>query len=274
MLKPPLALTLTAALLAFSAPVAFAETALKPIRVILVGDSTLTDKSGYGVGFCAQFKPEVTCINAARGGRSSKSYRAEGLWDKILTQLKDNKTSDGQTYAKTYVWVEFAHNDGSSKPERHTDIVAEFPLNMRHYGEDVVAAGATPIMATPLTQRWFRKGRLQPDLLPWTNAIKAVSRDKGWEVVDLFTASQAAVQTMGPVAANRLAGGPIPQNVLDSEASGTSAPAIFTDASQATSPTHQGFDYTHLGESGSAYFGQMAVNLWAKEDASIKPYVK
>src|SRR5471032_2710508 len=105
---------------------------LKPIRVIMVGDSTMTDKSGYGLGFCAQFRPEVTCINLSRGGRSSKSYRVEGLWDKALAQIKDTKG-----FAQTYVWIEWAHNDGSDKPERHTDIHAEFPLNMRHYGEDI-----------------------------------------------------------------------------------------------------------------------------------------
>ena len=253
--------------LAFTAS-AHAET-LKPIRVIMIGDSTMTEKSGYGTGFCAQFRPEVTCINLARGGRSSKSYRVEGLWDKAMDQVRDNKG-----YAKTYVWIGFGHNDGSPKPERHTDIVTEFPLNMRQYGVDLAAAGATPIFVTPLTQRWFKDGRLKADLLPWSTAVKLIARDKGWEVVDFYDASQRAVQAMGPVAANRMAGEPIPQNILDSETSGTSVPAVFTDASQGTTAQHQGFDYTHLGAKGSAYFGKLAVDLWASQDAEIKPYVK
>lgn len=264
----PIPAGLLAALALSLAPAANAEP-LKPIRVIMVGDSTMTDKSGYGVGFCAQFKPEVTCINLSRGGRSSKSYRAEGLWDKAMEQVKANTG-----FSKTYVWIEWAHNDGSSKPERHTDIVSEFPLNMRQYGLDIEGAGAVPIMATPLTQRWFRDGKLRPDLLPWATAIKVVARDKGWEVVDFYDASQKAVQAMGPIEANRMAGDPIPQNVLDTEASGTSVPAVFTDASQATTPQHQGFDYTHLGAKGSAYFGKLAVDTWAAQDKDIQPYVK
>lgn len=247
---------------------AHAET-LKPIRVIMVGDSTMTDKSGYGAGFCAQFKPEVTCINLSRGGRSSKSYRVEGLWDKAMEQVRDNTA-----FARTYVWIGFGHNDGSPKPERHTDIVTEFPLNVRQYGVDIVAAGATPVFVTPLSQRWFKDGKLKADLLPWSTAIKLIARDKGWEVVDFYDASQKAVQAMGPVEANRMAGDPIPQNILDSEASGTSVPAVFTDASQGTTAQHQGFDYTHLGAKGSAYFGKLAVDLWAAQDAGIKPYVK
>ena len=52
-----------------------------PIRVILVGDSTMATKSGYGDALCARFTQDVTCVNLARGGRSSASFRAEGRWD-------------------------------------------------------------------------------------------------------------------------------------------------------------------------------------------------
>jgi lysophospholipase L1-like esterase len=243
--------------------------AAEPIRIILVGDSTMTDKSGYGKGFCARFTPDVTCINAARGGRSSKSYRAEGLWDPILAQLQN-----GKAYARTYVWIGFGHNDGSSKPERHTNLETEFPVNMRGYARDVQAAGAIPVMVTPLTQRWFKNGTLKDDLRPWAAAIRVVSRDGGWQLVDVYGVTRDAVQAMGPVAANRTAGDPIPQNILDSEASGTSIPAVFTDASQGTTSTHQGFDYTHLGPEGSALFGKLIVDAWTAQDPSIQPYVK
>ena len=62
-----------------------AAEALKPIRIILVGDSTMTDKSGYGKGFCAQFKPEaVTCVNAARGGHQREADIVRALGDGTL----------------------------------------------------------------------------------------------------------------------------------------------------------------------------------------------
>lgn len=253
--------------LAFVAP-AHAE-AFKPIRVMMIGDSTMTNKSGYGEGFCAQFKPEVTCVNLARGGRSSKSYRVEGLWDTAVEQMRDNTA-----YSKTYVWIGFGHNDGSSKPERHTDIKAEFPLNMRRFGDDITAAGAVPVYVTPLTQRWFKDGKLRADLLPWSTAIKVVARDRGYQVVDFYAVSQKAVQEMGLPAANRLAGDPIPQNILDSENSGTSVPAVFSDASQGTKSDKQAFDYTHLGAAGSAYFGKLAVESWAAQSPEIRPYLK
>jgi lysophospholipase L1-like esterase len=253
--------------LAFTVP-AHAEP-LKPIRVIMVGDSTMTNKAGYGDGFCAQFKPEVTCFNLARGGRSSKSYRAEGLWDTAVAQIRDNAA-----YSTTYVWIGFGHNDGSSKPERHTDIKTEFPLNMRAYGDDIAAAAAIPIYVTPLTQRWFKDGKLRADLLPWADAIKQVASEGGYQVVDFYAVSQKAVQEMGLPAANRMAGEPIPQNILDTEATGTSVPAVFSDASQDGKPVKQAFDYTHLGPAGSAYFGKLAVDTWAAQSPEIRPYLK
>lgn len=258
---------LTTLAIAFALPVQ-AEP-LKPIRVIMIGDSTMTNKSGYGEGFCAQFKPEVTCVNLARGGRSSKSYRVEGLWDTAVAQMRDNAG-----FSKTYVWIGFGHNDGSPKPERHTDIKAEFPLNMRRFGDDIAAAGAVPVYVTPLTQRWFRNGKLRADLLPWSTAIKLVARDRGYQVVDFYAVSQKAVQEMGLPAANRMAGDPIPQNILDTENSGTSVPAVFTDASQGSKSDRQAFDYTHLGAAGSAYFGKLAVDTWAAQSPEIRPYLK
>ncbi len=247
--------------------------AAAPVRIILVGDSTMTDKSGYGKGFCAQFTADVTCINASRGGRSSKSYRVEGLWDQIMTQLKD--TSHGQeTYKKTYVLIQFGHNDGSPKPERHTNIETEFPVNMRGYERDVRAAGAEPVLVTPITQRHFVNGQLQHDLLPWAVATRLVARTDKVALMDLNEESGKAVQAMGLVESNTLAGQPIPQNILDTQGSGTSVPAVFTDASQGSSATTQAFDYTHMGPKGSDYFGKMAADLLVQAEPDLKAYRK
>ena len=54
-----------------------------PDRVILVGDSTMASTTGYGDALCARFTPETSCLNLARGGRSSESFRAEGRWDEV-----------------------------------------------------------------------------------------------------------------------------------------------------------------------------------------------
>ncbi|ESQ81295.1 lipase [Asticcacaulis sp. YBE204] len=263
--------SLIAAALLFATPVFAAEKPAakpeKPTRIILVGDSTMTDKSGYGKGFCAQFKPEVVCVNAARGGRSSKSYRVEGLWDKILEQLAD------KSFGKTYVLVAFGHNDGSSKPERHTNIETEFGPNMRGYVFDVKKAGATPVLVTPLTQRHFKNGKVQNDLLPWAQVTRLIARTTGTTLVDLYAEGQTKVQEMGIAESLTLAGQPVPQNVIDAVPTGTTVPAVFTDASQGQGSA-QAFDYTHTGPKGSDYFGKMTVDLWVAADPKIKALLK
>ncbi|MEM9965576.1 MAG: SGNH/GDSL hydrolase family protein [Asticcacaulis sp.] len=242
---------------------------LKPIRVILVGDSTMTEKAGYGTGFCAQFRPEVTCINKARGGRSSKSYRVEGLWDDVLTLINDKGN-----FAETYVLLQFGHNDGSHRPERRTDIRTEFPVNMRNYTVDVKKAGATPVLVTPLTQRHFKNFKLQNDLLPWAQLTRLIARTSDVTLIDLYAEGQTKVQEIGIARSLELAGGPIPENVYEGITTGTTVPAVFTDASQQADTSRQGFDYTHTGPEGSKYFGKMVVDLWVKADPAIAPYVK
>jgi lysophospholipase L1-like esterase len=54
-----------------------------------VGDSTQTRNVGYGFGFCANLMENVTCLNDAKGGASTKTYRQEGYWEKALAAKPD-----------------------------------------------------------------------------------------------------------------------------------------------------------------------------------------
>src|SRR4051812_45109718 len=47
------------------------------VRVVLVGDSTVADGSGWGPGFARRLGPGAVCLNMARSGRSSRSYADE-----------------------------------------------------------------------------------------------------------------------------------------------------------------------------------------------------
>jgi lysophospholipase L1-like esterase len=49
------------------------------VKIILVGDSTAAVHSGWGGSFCALHVTSfVACVNVARNGRSTRSYREEG----------------------------------------------------------------------------------------------------------------------------------------------------------------------------------------------------
>ncbi len=143
------------------------------VRILLVGDSTMAVKSGWGSGFCGEIvTPQVTCLNMAKGGRSSASYREEGSWEEVIKVLK----TPGD-FAATYVLIQFGHNDQPGKPGRSTDLATQFPVNIRHYVDEVLGAGARPVLVTPLTRRSFREGKLNDNLGPWAEATRKVAAE-------------------------------------------------------------------------------------------------
>ena len=251
---------------------AAAQSPLPPVRIILVGDSTMAVKSGYGPGFCADVVAQVTCLNMAKGGRSSGSYRAEGSWAQVMEQLKRNSE-----FKNTYVLIQFGHNDQPGKPGRSTDLATEFPVNLRHYVEEVKSTGAKAVLVTPLTRRSFRDGQLKNDLEPWAAAAKKVAAEENVPVLDLNAESVAAIQKMGPVEANTLAMAPPPPAVAETAASGNSVSVPKTPVPANNVVERKGeaaplFDYTHLGAKGAAFFGGMVADELIQAVPELKPY--
>src|SRR4051812_29296803 len=70
----------------------------RKIKIILVGDSTVTDTAGWGLGFKRFLNDQAQCRNTARGGRSSMSFMKEGLWTNALALKGD------------YYLIQFGHN--------------------------------------------------------------------------------------------------------------------------------------------------------------------
>ena len=239
---------------------------LPPVRILLVGDSTVALNNGWGPGFCDRAVVEVTCANRAKNGRSTSSYRAEGSWAAVLEELH-NHTG----FAATYVLIQFGHNDQPGKPGRSTDLATEFPANLRRYVEDVRGTGAKPVLITSLTRRFFRNGRVNDDLEPWAEATRRVARETGVPVLDLHTESMAAVQRMGPVEANTLAMAPPPPIVAAGAASGDSVPAPKNETPGQPADL---FDYTHLGFKGSAFFGRMVAGELVAAVPDLRPYFR
>ncbi|KQQ47257.1 hydrolase [Duganella sp. Leaf126] len=231
---------------ATSAALAQAAESPKPVRLILVGDSTMASNSGYGDAFCARVHRANTCINLAKGGRSSGSFRAEGRWDEVEGLLRG-----AAAYRTTYVLIQFGHNDQPGKPGRSTDLATEFPANMARYAQEVKALGGIPVLVTPLTRRSFRDGVLQNNLLPWADVIRATARAQGTPLLDLNADSYAAVQAMGPQQADTLAVEPPPAN--------QDAAALTPGKVEVAGAAKSAFDYTHVGPKGAAYFADMVV---------------
>lgn len=202
--------------------------------VFLVGDSTMAPNTGYGDALCARLAPALDCVNLARGGRSTLSYRAEGLWDALLQRLKARPAGSGPAH----VLVQFGHNDQPGKPGRSTDLATEYPANLARYVADLRAAGAEPVLVTPLTRRSFDGDRVDDRLQPWADAMRRVAQAQRVPLVELHALSLALVQPLGQAGADELA---------------------------ETAPGQRRFDRTHLGERGACVFAELMSRELARQ---------
>ncbi|HMO75737.1 MAG TPA: rhamnogalacturonan acetylesterase [Sphingopyxis sp.] len=239
---------------------------LQPYKIILVGDSTMAPHSGWGGAFCARHvKSSVACVNAGRGGRSTRSYRQEGSWDIALAEAKV------PGYRASYVLIQFGHNDQSRQPERWTDETTEFPANLRRFVEEVRAAGATPVLVTPLVRREFRDGKLRNTLASWSDQVRSVAKAMDVPLVDLNALSARHMQELGPEMAAQLAQEEPSAAELAAAKAGTTLPAPPNPPAPppiaGNGPRGQvtrKFDHTHLGDIGAQVTARLVTQALAQ----------
>lgn len=160
------------------------------IRIVLVGDSTVNDGGGWGYGFKQFLTTNAVCFNTAANGRSSKSFRTEGLWKKALALKGD------------YYIFQFGHNDEPGKgPARETDPNTTYYQNMARYVNETRAIGAKPVLVTSLTRRTFDKsgnGKITSTLTPYVEAVRRLATAEHVPLVDLNAISMAYCEKIGP----------------------------------------------------------------------------
>ena len=233
-------------------------------KVILVGDSTTAVMGGWGPSFCGYHVTSfMACVNLARGGRSSGSYFAEGSWDLALSEMRT------PGYKNIWVLIQFGHNDQPGKPGRSTDLKSEFPANLRRYVTEARAAGAKPVLLTPLTRRIFKNGILDNDLEPWAQATRKVAAEMNVPLVDLNARSVAAVQAIGDTASNAFA--QLPEGLAQAAASSAAAPQATEVAVVPTAVPKMSFDRTHLGRFGADFFANMVTAELIKVVPEMRP---
>jgi lysophospholipase L1-like esterase len=170
----------------------FAAGTSPSLKIAIVGDSTVCDYPdtsplrGWGQLLPDFLQPGVTVINKARGGASTKTFPASS-WQTVLGQHPD------------FVLIQFGHNDSHAreKPES-TDAATDYRDNLRRYLNEARAAGATPILVTPVRRRLFSKdGRPTTELAPYADAMKAVGAETRVRVLDLYSLSGDLYESLG-----------------------------------------------------------------------------
>jgi lysophospholipase L1-like esterase len=209
------------------------------LRIDLIGDSTQTDNAGYGRGFCANLSPKVDCLNVAKGGASTKTYREDGLWDRALSTRPD------------YMLIQFGHNDMESSDHLARQVTIEvYEQNLRRFVEEARAHGVKPILVTPLARRYFQgDGKVHSDLLQHAAVMKRVATDMHVPVIDLQAESIAYLDRVGEVQGTKL-------GITKKDAQGKLVP-----------------DKTHLNWAGSYTFGRMVAVDLGKAVPTLHGYV-
>ena len=159
--------------------------------VFTIGDSTMKNGQdngnnkqwGWGHFFKDYFdSTKVSVENHALGGRSSRTFISEGLWDKVLAAVQPGD----------YVLIQFGHNDSgpyntgrarASLPgnaDKDTTVIMEttgkqetirsFGWYMRKYARDVKAKKATPILVSHIPRNMFTT----------KDSVAVIRNDKGF----------------------------------------------------------------------------------------------
>ena len=145
--------------------------------VYLIGDSTVKNgtagQKGWGevIGQCFDLS-QCRLENRALGGRSSRSFMSEGLWEKVRADLKPGD----------FVIMQFGHNDGGSMEKSKgrasikgsgddtreiivsetgkKETVLSFGGYLSRYINDTKAAGATPIVCSLVPRNIWQNGKV------------------------------------------------------------------------------------------------------------------
>ena len=160
--------------------------------IYIIGDSTVDDNQppfrGWGWALPQFVREGVVVKNHALSGRSSRSFRAEGLFEPIERDLG----------ASDMLLIQFGHND-EKDDERHTDPDTTFPEHLWQYCEFALSRGAQPVLITPVCRRFFGgDGSLLYTHGEYPRAIRALAEKKGVPLCDLKADSRQLYRALGP----------------------------------------------------------------------------
>lgn len=186
----------------------------------LVGDSTVKNGTGKGGGglwgwgdlIHEQFDTsKITIVNEALGGRSSRTFQTQGLWDEVLKQLKPGD----------FVLIQFGHNDagkindnsrargtirGVGNETKEIDnlltgkheIVHTFGWYMRKYIADTKAKGATPIVLSLVARNVWEDGKVARASDSYAKWAEESAKSERAFYVDLNDLVATRYEALGP----------------------------------------------------------------------------
>jgi len=172
-------------------------------KVFLIGDSTMAnndnnpDAVGWGVVFpkyCDTTRIEV--INKARGGRSTRTFVYEGLWEEVKKQLQPGN----------YILIQFGHNDAGAvdkeklrgslqgngnetqeviRPDGSKEIVNTFGWYMEKFIREAKEKGAIPIVLSQTPRNEWPNDKVERRADTYGKWSKEAAAKEGAFYIDL-----------------------------------------------------------------------------------------
>jgi len=173
---------------------AFAMPGKKKITIWMCGDSTMSIKekkaypeTGWGMPFVYFWDSTINIENLAKNGRSTSSFRNEGLWKKVL----DNAN------VGDYVFIQFGHNDEVPTKKTYTT-EAEFKNNLKQYVTEARGKKAIPILLTPMARRKFDvSGKIEGTHDVYSQIVRDVAKEEKVILFDMDKVTQQLFQQFG-----------------------------------------------------------------------------
>ncbi|MCF3110303.1 rhamnogalacturonan acetylesterase [Niabella sp. CC-SYL272] len=173
---------------------AFAPVAEKKTKIFLAGDSTMAIKdqkafpeTGWGMPFVYFWDTSVIVVNKAKNGRSTSSFKKEGLWQSIIAEAG----------AGDYVLIQFGHNDEVPTKKTYTP-EPEFKSNLLQFINETRSKGAVPVLITPVGRRKFdTAGMVTETHAVYSGIVREVAKVAHTPFIDLDRESQQLYQQLG-----------------------------------------------------------------------------
>ena len=184
--------------------------------IFVAGDSTAARGSGatqqgWAVPFADYFgRAKVNVVNRARGGRSSRTFITEGLWEQLLADLK----------AGDMVLIQFGHNDAGAVNDaarargsirgtggeteeidnlitKKHEVVHTFGWYLNKMIADTKAKGATPIVLSLTVRNIWKDGKIFRSKDSHAGWAEQVAGTEGVAFVDLNELSAQRYDELG-----------------------------------------------------------------------------
>jgi lysophospholipase L1-like esterase len=164
-----------------------------PIRVVLIGDCTVADGSGWGQGIYDYFKSSAIVVNLAFPWQSTKVFLTSDEKAKMLVIKPD------------YVLMQFGMMDaqlcGGEPDDRCMTTLPQYADNLKTIVQMIRGFNGVPILVTPTTTRAFdAKGNAIRGWADRAAAMKEVAAEVQAHLIDLNQLITDLYTELGPEA--------------------------------------------------------------------------